>query len=364
MKVASYNLQNLFYRHIDLVKSYRAKNVSAWKVEFEQLQSKKFKIQKDLDRLSELAVLMGFHNDTGFENVHLEHIDGELFYSPLSFDKTAKGSTFKNWAGWAKSKSIPISISALINKSKVILDADADVLIVQEIESRRALLHFNKVYLKGVYDNLYFMEGNSRLAQGMGILLKKGFVLHTLNSFANDKDEKGNTLFDNDVQLYAVSSQGKKPTYLINILLGTDIEQDRLTEQIQRLVQLLKICALDSENIILTGTLGLPSYNKHIIQLLEHSKLKQINRHPSFEVTLDKGSDASYYRLGAYTKGVNIKQQDYLLVSSKLFKKLNSCGLNRKGIWTRKRPKWDTYSSMDGELAMASEHPLLWAQFD
>ena len=363
MKLTSYNLQNIFYRHIDLVKSYRINHLSDWKEEFESIQLKNPKNQNEINRLRELAILIGFHDDDDFENVHLETIEGALFYSPLINTQNSNGKVVKNWTGWAKSKSISIAVKAIANKAKAILESDADILVVQEVESRLALLHFNKVYLKEAYVGVFFMEGNSTKSRGLGILLKKGYDLSTMNSFANEKNLSGNILFENDVQLYMVKTPNNDSVFIINALLGNESDKTRIDGQFDRIAALVKMCSLASHHYILTGTLGLPSYNKKIRDLIDKSSLKQINAHSNFEVTLDKGSDSSYYRLGAYAKGVNIKQQDYLMVSSKLFAKISECGLNRKGVWPRKNPSWDTYRSLDGERDMASEHPLLWAEF-
>lgn len=363
MKIASYNFQNIFYRHIDLVKCYREKRLPDWKEEFESIQLKRCKNENELNRLRELAVLIGFHNDTGFENVHLENIEGEVFYSPLIDNRQGHGNSTKNWVGWAKSKSISIPEKSITNKAKVIIDCSADILIIQEVENRLALSHFNKVNLKQAYAEVFFMEGNSRKNRGLGILLKKGFNLKTINSFANEKNASGGNLFENDVQLYTVSTPSNKEVFILNTLLDGHSLSAKTTERFNKLYALVEMCVHTNENFVLAGTLGLPSFNKHVRVFIERFLLKQINAHKNFEVTLDTGSDSSYYRLGAYTKGVNIKQQDYLMVSSKLFENTQNCGLNRKGIWPGKRPKWDTYQSMNGELNMASEHPLLWSEF-
>ena len=101
MKIASYNFQNIFYRHIDLVQCYREKRLPDWKEEFESIQLKRCKNENEFNRLRELAVLIGFHNDAGFENVHLENIEGEVFYSPLIDNHQGHGNSSKNWVGWA-----------------------------------------------------------------------------------------------------------------------------------------------------------------------------------------------------------------------------------------------------------------------
>ena len=293
MKIASYNFQNIFYRHIDLVQCYREKRLPDWKEEFESIQLKRCKNENEFNRLRELAVLIGFHNDAGFENVHLENIEGEVFYSPLIDNHQGHGNSTKNWVGWAKSRSLSIPIKAITNKAKVILDCSADILIIQEVENRLALSHFNKVYLKQAYAEVFFMEGNSRTNRGLGILLKKGFKLRTINSFANEKDTSGRNLFENDVQLYTVNTPTNKDVFIVNALLEEHSLSEKTTERFNKLYALVEMCVHTNENFVLAGTLGLPSFNKHVRVFIERFLLKQINAHKKFEVTLDTGSDSS-----------------------------------------------------------------------
>lgn len=363
MKLATYNLQNIFYRHTDLIGDYTVNRLSDWKEEFDSLQIKNHKNLKELDRLRELAVLMGFHINERLENIHLEKIDGQIYCHSSVSNLASNQNRTTNWYGWAKAKSLPIPVTAITNKSKVILYCNADILVVQEVESRLALSHFNKVYLKEAYSDIFFMEGNSSKSCGMGILLKKGFNLKTMNSFANEKDSSGNILFENDLQLYMIKTPDNNSLFIINVLLNYGSKSEKIDDQFKKIYALVEMCSLTTTNIVLTGTLGLPSYNKYIKGLIENHSLRQINTHSNFKVTLDQGSDASYYRMGAYAKGINIKQKDYLLVSQELFKSIQACGLNRKGVWPRQKPKWNTYKSMTQEMSMASEHPLLWSQF-
>jgi hypothetical protein len=60
--------------------------------------------------------------------------------------------------------------------------------------------------------------------------------------------------------------------------------------------------------------------------------------------------------------GVNIKQEDYLLLSPALFSNVKNSGLNRKGVWPEKRPKWGIYSTIRNKEQAASGHPGVWMQ--
>src|SRR5690606_740734 len=96
-------------------------------------------------------------------------------------------------------------------------------------------------------------------------------------------------------------------------------------------------------NIVIAGTLSAPSYCNSLAPLLQETDLKDISKSKTFNVDFDEGKDATYFRLGAYRMGVNIRQQDYLLLSPELFSIVKSSGLNRKGVWPEKRPNWGIY---------------------
>ena len=117
------------------------------------------------------------------------------------------------------------------------------------------------------------------------------------------------------------------------------------------------------ENIIILGNLNAPCYSKSLSPLLQGAALNDIVKHDSFETDLDLGNHSGYYRMGGYSKGVNIKQRDYLLLSPFLFGKVDLSGLNRKAVWPSKMPKWPIYESLKNELDAASDHPLIWAEF-
>ncbi|WP_396590303.1 Arm DNA-binding domain-containing protein [Allomuricauda sp. R78024] len=115
-------------------------------------------------------------------------------------------------------------------------------------------------------------------------------------------------------------------------------------------------------NISLNQKVNIKSWDS-LSPLLQHTDVKDITKHFSFEVATDDGDDATYFRLGAYRMGVNIKQKDYLLFSPPLFEQMQDSGLNRKAMWPKKKPQWSTYKEVTNRNNAASEHPLVWGSF-
>jgi len=114
-------------------------------------------------------------------------------------------------------------------------------------------------------------------------------------------------------------------------------------------------------NIIVCGTFNDVSYSDCLSPLIQETDLKDVSKHEKFNVDTDKGKDASYFRLGAFRLGVNLKQKDYLMLSPSLFEKIKNTSMNRKGTWPDKKPNWHLYPSITSKNHSASEHPLVWA---
>jgi endonuclease/exonuclease/phosphatase family metal-dependent hydrolase len=89
--------------------------------------------------------------------------------------------------------------------------------------------------------------------------------------------------------------------------------------------------------------------------LLAGTDLKDVSTHPVF----DTGEFAGK---GTYGLGNDSQKLDYLLLSPKLFARVSSAGLFRKGAWPGRRPpRWTVYPELTTEIHAASDHHLIWA---
>ena len=64
MRIATMNIQNLFYRDLSFLKQNASKNLQDWMEEFHVLLKNPKKEHQDLGRMRELAFLMGFSPQT------------------------------------------------------------------------------------------------------------------------------------------------------------------------------------------------------------------------------------------------------------------------------------------------------------
>ncbi|MCK0160475.1 hypothetical protein [Allomuricauda sp. F6463D] len=372
MKIAFYNIQNIFHRHIDLVDRYRDENRSRWIAEFETLLTQPERTPKQYDRMRMLSRLLEFDNQGQMPYFTVKNTMGQLRIRKGLDGEMSKASHLTDWEGWAKVDSLPIHEIAVRNKAKVINAIDPDILVLSEIEDRHSLLEFNRHFIssegKTTFKELVFLGTNDPWGRGIGVLAKTGFNLISIKTHVNELDEANKPLFDVDLQEYVFrTDSGLNLVALCTHFLGSgnEMEPFRKRQKLQagHIARLVAQRQKSSEaNMVLMGTLNAPSYSSCIAPLTQDAELSDITKHPRFWCTLDKGQDADYFRMGAFKKGVNIPQRDYLMLSKNLFAAIENCGLVRKGVCYKKRPKWDVFGSVENEVYAASEHPLLWSQ--
>lgn len=371
MKIATFNMENIFHRDDQLVKRSLGQSVMAWMQELEELLRKDSRIERDYGRMRELSFLLGFHKSAVEPYVVMRRKAGQHFLEQRETCFDYRASEYTSWNGWIKLASRPISEAAVQNKAKVICEISPDIILLQEVEDRQALLEFNARYLPEEvrFEEIVVVPGNDSRGLELGIMLKNGYSLRSMMSYSNETCG-GEKLFDKDFQEYEVRDpEGKAVSILSAHLceLGSEkqVSDEKRREQSSRIAEVYKeLLSRDQRNIVVAGTFNVPSYCDSISPLLRDLELVEVKKHKSFNVDIDAGLDASYHSLGAYRVGVNLKQKDYLLLSPNLFHRVKKGGLNRKGIWPEKKDQFRTYKTLSCEAHQASSHPLVWADLD
>lgn len=371
MKIATYNVENIFHRDEQLVKKNISQSMSDWMQELEDLLRKDMRQDDDYGRMRELSFLLGFHKSAVDPYVVMRRKAGQLFLQQREKCFDYRASELNSWNGWIKLATRPIPEIAVQNKAKVISEVNPDILVLQEVEDRHALLDFNSRYLPEEvrFTEVIVVQGNDPRSLDMGIMLKRGYSLENVTSHSNEYDE-GGKLFDKDFQEYRVkNSKGDAIAIFSTHLCGMDkdrqISDGKRKDQSNRVAEVYQELSMRGfrKNVLL-GTFNAPSYCDSISPILRGLEVTEVKKHKNFRVDIDAGLDASYHSLGAYRVGVNLKQKDYLMLSPDLFKSIKSAGLNRKGIWPEKKDQFRTYSSLSCESHQASSHPMVWVDLD
>jgi endonuclease/exonuclease/phosphatase family metal-dependent hydrolase len=363
MKIASFNIENIFQRHTWLISAYRKSRLEDWEAELNTLMARELKTPQDTERIEELLGFLKFDKQADRPRLELKHFSTGFGIRFNDSGYLPKASRLTGWEGWMRLATQPISERAIFHKAKVIADVNPDILLLQEVEGRNTLTEFHQRFLKNEfrlhYEELHFSPTNDLFDRGMALLLKPGYRLNTVRPHLNEKDKNGKLIFDFDVVEYVIDTTvgGELLCFHAHFSEGDSL---KIAAQAQYLAELYHKRSMVFKNIVILGCLQLPSYSKELSPLFKQLSLKRISQHNAFSVMPDEGSDATYYRLGGYAKGVNIKQQDYLVLPPTLFQHIKSCGLNRQAMWPEKQPQWQLYSTVKKQSQAASGHPLLW----
>ncbi|MFS4467534.1 hypothetical protein [Maribacter sp. 2210JD10-5] len=373
MKIATFNIQNLFHRDRSFLEKPYSKCVYDWIAEMDNLIRKKNYNPTDSNRMRELSFLLGFDKSYQLPYAVMRRRAGFLFLKGMDYSKELQASELTDWNGWIALQTVPIHAIAIKNKARVIAEVNPDILLVQEIEDKASLSEFNTELLPEFnckpFEQLFVIQGNNQGGHETGILTKNGYQILSVKSHQYDTDDSGNPLFQNDFLEYEIQTPSKTTIWLLAVHLQPQ-EKDKehsdnlRKKQAQRVAEVYqKLRSEGRTQIAVLGTLNSVSYCHSLAPLLQETDLKDIPKHERFNVDFDKGVDADYFRLGAYRLGVNIKQKDYLLLSPQLFKNVKQGGLNRKAIWPNKKPVWSIYPNISKKEHEASEHPAVWASF-
>jgi endonuclease/exonuclease/phosphatase family metal-dependent hydrolase len=299
---------------------------------------------------------------------------GELFFRGCHSSLEIKANSLTDWNGWVALQTIPVDPVATQNKARVIAEVNADVLLLQEVEDRNSLLEFNNQFLPEFnsvpYRELLVLQGNDGRGQEMGMLTKNGFQIQEIRTYSNELDDNGKLIFDKNLVKYEITTPSQNKICLLAVHFqerGKDKENcDALRfRQAQRVTEIYEqLRNQGQEHVIVAGTLNAVSYCFSLAPLLQKTDLKDISKHPGFNVAGEKEKDARNFHRGAFATGLNIKQQDNLLLSPEMFSRVKNGGLNRKATWSEKASQWPVYNSIKNDKHAASEHPMVWGEIE
>ncbi len=372
MKIATFNIQNLFHRDRSLLDKPYGKCVSDWVNELDELMRGNNRASNNAERIQELAFLLGFDKTFDVPYAVMRKRAGFLFLKGMDYSKELKAGELTDWNGWIALQTVPLDPVAVKNKAKVIAEVDPDIILLQEIEDRASLEEFNAQLLPESdcepFREVAVIQGSDIRGREMGILLKNGYRIESVKNHFFDLEDNPNQ--KKEFFQYEIITPSHQTIWLLAAQLQEETKDKELSDafrkkEAQKVADVYNGLWEDGQkNIIVTGTLNAVSYCDTLSPLFRDTKMKDVTRHRSFNADFDNGRDATYYRLGAYRMGVNIKQKDYLLLSPNLFSRVTDSGLNRKAVWSDKRPKWPVYSSMQNRKQAASEHPAVWARIN
>jgi endonuclease/exonuclease/phosphatase family metal-dependent hydrolase len=383
MRLATYNVENLFERPV-------AMNQATWAVgkaalaaysDFnsiieESIYTAAIKT-KVLQNLEDLELLKknqqgALRLASSSKYAILRENKGHLLKQPQDSSQSVQvvASGRESWDGWVDLIIDPVNEIATKNTSQVIADKNPDVIGIVEAENRLTLQKFDKEIMPGgpVFAHIMLIEGNDPRGINVGVMLKSGYEIISMDSHVDDQDTSGKKIFSRDCPVYEIRlSSGAVLWLLINHLkskgYGNKTDSDnRRKEQAQRVREIYD--ALRSQNakyIAIIGDFNDSPDSGALDPLLRNgSDLKDIFQYGNF---VSSGIPGTYGASSASDKF------DYILLSPDIWGKITGGGVYRKGVYDkRKTPKWEMYTNMTEDEGhperAASDHALLWADID
>ena len=170
MKIASYNIQNLFHRNRSLVEKNFSKNVSDWFSELDTIMKLDNHCSSHRERIHELLFLLGFEKSHHTPYAVMRKRGGFLYFKSKPVHNEFMANELTNWNGWTALKTQPIHEIATKNKARVIADINPEILILQEIEDRFSWNDFNTHFLSAyemeLFENALLVSGRNGFGFG------------------------------------------------------------------------------------------------------------------------------------------------------------------------------------------------------
>lgn len=364
MRIATMNIQNIFHRDLSFLKQNASKNLQDWMEEFHTLLKNPKKEHQDLGRMRELAFLMGFSPQTTEPFLTLRRKGGHLYVKPLGGERQVKASERVGWNGWVELRSYPLDEKHREAKVNSIVQANPDILVLQEVEDRASLSDFNRDYLApkldGAFEQWLFTEGNDNRGLGHAILTRNGYRITGFQPHAHEKDKEGRDLFEMDCPEYTVvTPEGKELTIISARFQGDGQDSDCSAKRKEQAQQLRSYCdrllAQEKNNIVVCGTFGEVSYGDCLTPLLGDRVFRDITEQSTFEVSnIDQGRMLTK----GGSRGGWLAKYDYLLCSGPVHSSVQESGAHFPSVSQEKGKCF--WTGRSGRGGSALQPPLLW----
>lgn len=369
MKLASYNVENLFQRARAMNQDTWAEGRAALKMhaDLNRILGKTKYTAADKKKIVDLMKALGIaKKDDGGDWVILRQNRGHLVTRRQNgtLDVVAEGRG--SWIGWVDLKYEAVNETATRMTAYVIRDVAADVLGVVEAENRPSLLRFCNDVMPIVdgnpYEHVMLIDGNDERGIDVAIMTRRNHRIRSISSHVDDM-ENGIRIFSRDCPVFEIETPANnRLTVLINHFKSKGFGSQAASNE-RRKAQAKRVKAIYQElraegktNIAVLGDLNDTPDSDPLKPLMDQTGLKDISTHGGFD---DGGFPGTFGSSGPKNK------IDYVLLSPELMAKVQGGGVFRTGMWPGVQPqKWDKYEEMEEPFHAASDHAAIWAEID
>jgi hypothetical protein len=363
IRIATFNLENLFTRPVAMnqatdaegrqaIEDHAAANAITGKIAYSA---------DDKARLVELTTRYKWHYADPPKNalVQMQKLRGRLFRKPQNGPVEVVADGRGDWVGWFELLREDVKWEATYNTGRVIHEQRPDILITVEVENRPTLERFNEQVLKGefnlAYSHLMVIDGNDQRGIDLGILSQ--FPISEIRSHVDDPAPNGGRLFSRDCPEFdVILPSGDRlilvPNHLKSKRNGNDqASQDRRRAQAER-AHAIAVAALSRSSFVLLGGDLNDTPNSMALASMFTDGFQDVMSHPNYPTD----------RPGTYQTGLPGNKIDYLIMSPQLQARLRDTGIERRGSY---HPgTWQPFDTVRNSSEEASDHHLVWADFD
>lgn len=362
MRIASFNLENLFQRPLALSDEASPAGTEAidHHAELNSIVAQDFYTAADKARLIELDDIYHFSNLNAPSNTYvvLNRIRGRLYSRSQTGAVSVVASGRAEWTGWFELRLGEVTWAATYNTGRVIAETNPDILICVEVESRPTLGRFNEQVLGAQFDRAYphymVIDGNDERGIDVGILSR--YPIRSISSHVDDLTQHGTRIFSRDCPEYLLElPDGRAILVLPNHFKskrGGDTEemQARRAAQAER-AHAIAVSGLETTPLVLIGGDLNDTPEQQLFASLWQHGFTDIQDHPSYPTV----------RPGTFDTGLASNKIDYLIMSPQLRAALVETGIERRGSF---HPRlWDVFDTVTKASDEASDHHLVWGDF-
>lgn len=199
------------------------------------------------------------------------------------------------------------------------------------------------------------IDGNDDRGIDLGIMSR--YPIAEIRSHVDDLNDKGIEIFSRDCPEYDIILPGDQRIVIIPNHFKSKRNGDDQESEERRKLQAIKahkigLAALDRSKYVLFGG--------DLNDIPTSDLIKEILKDGFVDVM-----DPSNYpqdRKGTYDTGLNNNKIDYLIMSPEFSNRLQDTGIMRKGSY---HPQlWELFNTVKNSNDEASDHHLVWADFD
>jgi endonuclease/exonuclease/phosphatase family metal-dependent hydrolase len=368
MKLASYNVENLFMRARALSGpgfSAEGKEILKAQADINSILGKDQYTAADKTKIIQLLDTLGLKKSDESKFAILRQNRGHLVKRPQNGPIEVVADGRDDWIGWVDLTLEQVNEEATRNTARVIKVIDADVLGVVEAESRPALVRFCKDVMPAVdgtgYDHIMLIDGNDERGIDVGLMTKKKFNIVSIASHVDDEDDDG-LIFSRDCAQFEIETpDGNTLIVLANHFkskgFGTPAASNaKRKRQAARVATIYRQLRQKHDFIAVIGDFNDTPDSDPISPLFSQTGLKDISELPGFD---DGG------RPGTFKNSTASNKLDYILLSPALFEKATAGGIFRLGVWGGTNGTlFPHFPEITREVEAASDHAAIFAVLD